>query len=130
MMGSIVGQLVGLAGALAVTVGPLGALLALLNRRDRRRAALVDRVGAALPSVLVRSDLEIEVGAALLSRGGWVHVGLGPSSPSQTGAVITRLRRALPREVRLAVDGRLWGPEPARVIVESLPTPSSLRPAA
>lgn len=119
-----------LALALTATVGSIALALGLLNRRDRRKAALIQRVCAELPPVVVRSDLAVEAGGALLLGSEWVKIDLGPRPASEVWAAITRLRRALPARVRLTVDGQLAEREPARVIVESMSDRSSLRPAA
>jgi hypothetical protein len=129
-MATVLRELTTLLLGLVATVGSISLALGLLNRRDRRRAVLIDRVCAELPASLVRSDLEVEAGAALVSRGGWVRVDLGPRPPSETWAVIMRLRRVLPRNVRLTVDGWLAERQPARLTIESLEEPSTFPRAA
>jgi hypothetical protein len=119
-----------LALALSATVGSIALALGLLNRRDRRKAVLIQRVCAELPPVVVRSDLAVEAGSGLLLGSDWVKVDLGLRPASEVWAAIARLRRALPARVRLTVDGQLAGREPARVTVERMSDRSSLRPAA
>jgi hypothetical protein len=71
-MGQALGEILTLGLALGVGVSPIGALIALLNRRDRRAAALHATACAQFPSVALRSDVAIAVRCAVLSR--WARV--------------------------------------------------------
>jgi hypothetical protein len=122
--------LVSVGAALVTTVVPIWVLLALLNARDRRQAALVELVCAQFPSEWGRSDLAVAARSGLVSRRGSVRVDLGSSSREQAWPAIARLREILPPRVRLVVHGRLDARlERARLTVEALPT-SPVRRAA
>jgi hypothetical protein len=115
-----------------VVVGPLAALLALLNHRDRRAEALFRRVADQLPGEALRSDLAVGVRCALWSRAATVRLDLRGTPSTGLWETAARLRSALPRWVRLEVEGRVEGtpaPGPVRVTVESA-GPAALRPAA
>jgi hypothetical protein len=115
-------ELASLAGSVLFGVGPVALLLALLNGRDRRAAALLERACAALPSATVRSDVAVSVDYPLLAGGGVVTLDMGAASPQQMWSALQHLRRALPgvtlRVVsRLDADSAAPRPELARLEV-------------
>jgi hypothetical protein len=114
--------LAGLGIALATTVVPIWAFLALLNARDRRRDALTELVYCQFPSEWGRSELAVTARAGLLSGHGSVRVDLGSCSREEAWAALARLRARLPGRIRLIVRGQLGArPEAARLTVEALP---------
>ncbi len=119
-MDPVMGPILGLVAACAFAVAPVVVLMGLLNVRDRRGAALLGVVCAQLPGEQLRSDVAIDVRPALLSRRATVRIDLGPFAREELWPAVARLRAALPRAVRLVVDGRLDQRQVARLTIESL----------
>jgi len=93
-------------GPLAVLIG----LIALLNRRDRRRARLLSLAARQLAGEAVRGEIAMEAHCPLLAGGGVVRVDMGRLEGGVSRQVVERLRQTLPPVVRLAVAG---APAPA-----------------
>jgi hypothetical protein len=93
-------------GPLAVLIG----LIALLDRRDRRRARLLALTARQLTGEAVRGEIAIEAHCPLLARGGAVRLDMGGLEGGVARQIVERLRQTLPPTVRLAVAG---APEPA-----------------
>jgi hypothetical protein len=126
-------DMLALLAAWIVGVGPIAALLALLNRREGRAAALFQAVADALPPEALRSDLSVAIRCGLLGRSATVRLDLSGAPSSRVWETALRLRRALPARVGLvvlgAVDGPTPLPRPVRLTLESA-EPAWLRPAA
>ena len=88
-------------GPLAVLIG----LIALLNRRDRRRARLLALAARPLTGEAVRGDIALEADCPLLAGGAVVRVDMGQLEGGVARQVVEHLRQTLPPVVRLAVDG-------------------------
>jgi hypothetical protein len=101
--------------ALGVGTGPIAALVALLNRRDRRATDLLIRVSAQFSGVALRSDVAIGVRCAVLGRRARVTVDMRACSPDAIWEALSRLRRALPLRVAVRVVSRL-DTEPSRCL--------------
>jgi hypothetical protein len=93
--------------AALVGVGPLAVLIALLNRRDKRAAALLSIVGRHLPSPVLRSDVAVETRASVLGAGGVVRIAMGRVLPEEVWGALSRLREVLPSPIRLVVEGHM-----------------------
>jgi hypothetical protein len=89
----------------ALTFGPVSALLALLNRRDRRAAQLREAVLSQLPPRELRGLVGIQVHAGLFTRRGVVRLDMLACTRDQIWDVVPRLARTLPPHVRLQVNG-------------------------
>ena len=102
-------------------VGPLSVafVIGLLNRRDRREAALLGAACCEFPAEAVRSDLAIAVRCAMVSGRGLVRIDAGPRGLAELLPAIARLRRRLPRGIRVVVDTRVDRQLPARVTVDA-----------
>ena len=109
-----------LAVTLVAGLGPVGVLIALLNRRDRREATLLGAVCAQFSAQTVRSDIAIRVRWALLSRRGAVTVDMRACTREEVWEAIARLRSALPPHVRLRLEGTMDWSLPTRLIVEAV----------
>lgn len=96
-----------LAFSLGVWVAPLVALIALLNRRDRREAALFADACGVFSSQSLRSDVAIQVRGRLFSRRAVVTVDMRTGSREEIWDAMTRLRRRLPPWVQLRLDGTM-----------------------
>jgi len=92
---------------LAVGVGPVGVLIRLLNRRDRREAALFRAACAAFSGEAIRSDVAIRVRGGLVTPRSVVIVDMRACSPAEFWEAMTQLRRLLPPSVRLRVEGTM-----------------------
>src|SRR5262245_25866762 len=88
-------------GPLAVLIG----LIALLNRRDRRRVGLLSLAARQLTGEAVRGELAIDARCPLLARGGVVRVDMGRLESGMARQVVEGLRQTLPTVVRLAAAG-------------------------
>lgn len=114
-------------------VGPVALVAALQNRRDRREGEIFNEAARQLPADALRSDIALSVRCRLFSRGATVRLDLGTTSSPHIWETAARLRRGLPRWVRLEVDGHVDGPlavpRPVHITVES-PQPEPLRRAA
>jgi hypothetical protein len=118
-MGQALGEVLALGVVLGVGVGPIGALIALLNRRDRRAAALHVTACAQFSGVVLRSDVAIAVRCAVLSRWARVSVDMRACPRDQLWDAMARLRQALPPSTELRVEGTLGRAIPARWTVEA-----------
>lgn len=83
-------------------------LIVLLNRRDRRRAKLLELVSGQFESAALRSDVAIRVEAALLSEWALVVVDMPDYSQAEAREAFGRLSKVLSPQVGLLVRG---GPE-------------------
>ena len=130
---TVLANVLSLLVACVLGVGPIMLIAVLQNRRDRRAQRLFHEVASQLSAEALRSDIVVDVRAALLSRRATVRLDLGRASSAHIWETVTRLRRALPASVRVEVDGRVDGPlampRPVRITAES-PEPERLRPAA
>src|SRR5262245_48141007 len=105
-----------LALSLALGSGPVAVLIvliALLNRRDRRRDRLLSIVARQLTGEEVRGDVTFEARCPLLAGGGVVRVDVGRLDGRVARPVIDRLHLTLPPMVRLAIES---APHPAHVV--------------
>jgi hypothetical protein len=121
IMDSGIREIGSLALGLALGSGPVAvliALIALLNRRDRRQERFLSMVARQLTGEEVRGDVTVEARCPLLAGGGVVRVDVGRLDGRVARQVIERLRQTLPPVVRLAIAG---APHPARVV--ELPEP-------
>jgi hypothetical protein len=109
-----------LVAALALVVGGLGTLLALLNRRDRRQAHFLGVTAAQFPPLTMRSAVAIRVHCALLSSRTTVAVDMGPGDADRLWATVACLRAALPPAVRLSVQGEIGRSLSARLTVDAV----------
>jgi hypothetical protein len=118
-MDAWVRDVAGLALAWAVEVGPIAALLALLNRRDRRQADLLRGIAAQFASDAIRSDVAIAVRCGLVSRQAVVRVDMRGLPQEAIWDAAARLGERLPSSVRVLVEGRADRPRAARITVEA-----------
>ena len=110
-------QMVAFAAALSIGAGPTGVLLALLNRRDRRQAALAGAAWEAMPRDLA-AEVVVEARCGLFVGAGQVRVDMRGATRDVPWETVSRLRGALPPAVRLIVEGRLGRPRPARITID------------
>lgn len=122
-------QLGGLAGILVLTLGPVVALVELLNLRDRRQLTLLNTVCAQFSAQAVRSDIAVQVHCALFSRRSVVTVDMRACSPDEIWDAIMRLSQRLPPHVRLVVDGTVNRQLPATFTVEATVRPPLCSPS-
>jgi hypothetical protein len=106
--------------ALVLGVAPFAALIALLNLRDRRCAALLTRASASFSGEALRSDVAVRVECRLFSPASVVTVDMRVWSSEAIWDAVTRLRRALPASARLRIDGMLEPALRTRLTVERL----------
>jgi hypothetical protein len=113
--------------SLAMAVGPVAVLIGLLNRRDRREAALFNAACGAFSAQALRSDVVVGVRCGLWSRRSVVTVDLHACAPAEFWEAVTRLRQGLPASARLQLDGTM-GPTPfrTRLTVERVDAPAEL----
>ena len=104
--------------SLALGLAPVVALIALLNRRDRRARALFTDACSAFSSQALRSDVAIGVRCGILFQRAVVTVDMPLASREEFWDCMTRLRRRLPPRVRLHLDGTVEPALHARLIVE------------
>jgi hypothetical protein len=105
-MDLLIREIGGLALNLALYTGPVAgliALIALLNRRDRRQARFLSMAARQLTGEEVRGEVTIEARCPLLARGGVVRVDVGRLDDRVARQVIERLRQTLPPVVRLVI---------------------------
>ncbi len=107
-----------LAVSLVFGLGPVAALVALLNRRDRREGALFADACGAFSGQTLRSDVAIRVRCGLISRRALVTVDLRIWSREEIWDAMTRLRCRLPPWVRLRLDGTMEPALRTRLTVE------------
>ena len=86
-------------------VGLTLALIALLNRRDRRQAGVLEVVSAQFEPAVLRSDVAINVEAGLFSEWMLVVVDMCDSSPVEAGEAFSRLSKVLPPQAGLLIRG-------------------------
>jgi hypothetical protein len=111
-------QLGGLLGVAAFTLGPIVGLMLLLNRRDRRQAALLATMWELTPSDL-RGLIAIQVRCPLGPRQSVVAVDMQACSRDEVWEAIARWCRGLPPRVRLLVEGRMDRDLPANLTIEA-----------
>jgi hypothetical protein len=99
--------------ALAIGVSPIGVLLAVLNRRDRREAGLLALVSDQFSGQALRSEVAIAIRCAYLGGRDRVTVDMRACSPEAIWDALARLGQALPAHVEVRVVSRL-DREPAR----------------
>jgi hypothetical protein len=79
--------------------------LALLNRRDRRQAALARLAYRQLDAEALRTDVTVEARCGLLGGSERVTVDMRGASREAVWFAVARLRRGLPASVRLSILG-------------------------
>ncbi|MGH7332272.1 MAG: hypothetical protein ACREKS_05875 [Candidatus Rokuibacteriota bacterium] len=89
-------------------IGLTFVLVMLLNRRDRRRAKLLELVSGQFDPAVLRSDVAIRIEAGLLSEWALVVVDMPDHSQAEARDAFGRLSQVLPPQVGLLVRG---GPE-------------------
>jgi hypothetical protein len=89
----------------ALPVGLVIMLIVLLNRRDRRRAELLDLVSGQFDSTALRSNVAISINAGLLSESSSVIVDMPDCSQEEAQEAFARLSKMLPPQVGLVVRG-------------------------
>ena len=99
-------QLGGFFVVILFTVGPVLALLLLLNLRDRRHARLLDVVWQLAPRDL-SDHVAIQVRCAVFTRRAVVTVDMHACSRDEIWVAIARWSTGLPPKVRLLVNGRV-----------------------
>jgi hypothetical protein len=102
----------------ALTVGPVAVALLILNRRDRRQAALATEAYRLFDAEALRTDVVVETRCGLLGGAGHVTVDMRGASREAVWDAVVRLRRGLPAAVRLVVLGPVAPARPARITVE------------
>jgi len=112
--------------ALVVGVGPVALLIGLLNRRDRREAALLRAACAAFSAQALRSDVAVRVHSDLLTRRGVVTVDLRACTPAEFWEAMTRLRQGLPPSARLMLEGTVGRAVHTRLTVDRVDAPREL----
>ena len=105
---------------LPVSEAVFAALIALLNRRDRRCAALLARASTAFSGEALRSDVAVRVECRLFTPASVVTVEMRVWSSDAIWDAVTRLRRALPASARLRIDGILEPALRTRLTVDRL----------
>jgi hypothetical protein len=111
---------------LTVGVGPVAVLIGLLNRRDRREAALFRAACAAFSAQALRSDVAVRVRCGLVARRSVVSVDLRACTPAEFWEAMTRLRQELPSSARLRLDGTMGRAVRTRLTVERVDAPAKL----
>lgn len=106
--------------ALAAGLGPVGLLIGLLNRRDRREAALFHTACSAFSGEAIRSDVAIRVRCGLLGHRGVVVVDMRACSPAAVWGAMADLRRLLPPSARLRLEGTMGRSLRTRLTVDRL----------
>jgi hypothetical protein len=111
---------------LTVGVGPVAVLIGLLNRRDRREAALFRAACAAFSAQALRSDVAVRVRCGLVARRSVVSVDLRACTPAEFWEAMTRLRQELPSSARLRLDGTMGRAVRTRLTVERVDASAEL----
>lgn len=109
MIGAGIRQLATPVVGWALPIGLVIMLIVLLNRRDRRRAALLGLVSGQFDSTVLRSTVAISIDAGLLSESGLVIVDMPDCSQEETQQAFARLSKVLPPRVGLVVRGAPQG---------------------
>jgi hypothetical protein len=112
-------QLGGLLLVIALTVGPVVGLLALLNYRDGRESRLLGAVLKHFVRPEVRGRIAIRVRSAVLSPRSVVAIDMRACSRDEVWDAIARLSRSLPSSVHLVVDGTVAPQSPATFVVKT-----------
>ena len=99
-------QFGGMAGVALSTVGPVLGLMLLLNRRDRRRAALLGLVWERTSKDLA-SSIAVQVRCGLFSSRGVVTVEMQACSRDEIWEAVARWSPHVPPRVRLLVKGAM-----------------------
>ncbi len=115
-------QLGGLLVVIALTYGPLVALMVLLNLRDRRKSRLHRTVLKQFASRDLRGRVAIQVRCALLSPRSVVAIDMRACSRDEIWEAVGHLSRSLPPCIRLVVDGMVDPQSPATFTVEATST--------
>lgn len=100
-------QFGGLVLLITATYGPVFALLALLNLRDRRESRLLGSVMKKLAAREFGGRLAVQVRCALLSPRSVVTLDMRTCSREEIWQAVARLSRSLPPGVRVLVDGTI-----------------------
>jgi hypothetical protein len=111
-------DVLGLLTAWVLGVGPVVGSLTLLNRRDRRQAALARLAYRQLDAEALGGEVAVEARCGLLGGAGRVTVDMRSSSREAVWDAVARLRRGLPAPVRLTVLGPVGPARPARITVD------------
>lgn len=122
-------QVGGLLLVIGFTYGPVVALLALLNHRDRRDARLLGAVLKALNWREARGRVAVRVRSTLLSPRSVVAVDMRACSRDEVWDAILRLARCLPPHVHAIVDGTVAPQAPATFTVKTGSRPLLACPA-
>jgi hypothetical protein len=107
----------------ALTLGPVVALIALLNLRDRREGALLGAAIEPFASRDVRGRVAVRVRCAVFSRRSVVTIDMRACSREEIWNAIARLSESLPPRVRLVVGGTVDRRLPATFTVETSSRP-------
>ncbi len=105
MIGAGIRQLATPVAGWVLPIGLVIMLIVLLNRRDRRRAELLDLVSGQFDSAALRSDVAISIDASLLSESGFVSIDIPDCSQEEAQEAFARLSKVLPPRVGLVVRG-------------------------
>lgn len=89
-----------------LTVGPVLALMLLLNARDRRKATMLDAAWRLALEDL-RDQIAIQIHSPLLSRHSVVAVDMCECSRDEVWEAIARWYAGLPPRARLVVNGSM-----------------------
>ncbi len=120
-------QLGGLAVVALLTVGPVFGLMLLLNRRDRRRAALLGMVWERTPKDLA-GLIAVQIRCPLFSSRSMVTVEMQACSRDELWDAIARWSPHLPPRTRLLVKGTVDRGRTADVTLEASRRPSASSP--
>ncbi len=103
---TVLRQLGGLIVVALFTMGPVLAIMLLLNLRDRRQAALLERTWQLTPKDL-SDQIAIQVRCGLISRRSVVIVNMHSCSRNEIWEALARWSASLPPQVRLLVNGKV-----------------------
>ncbi len=121
--------LLGLIAGLAITLGPVVALMWLLHLRDGRESLVRLAALKHVSSRETRGLIAIQVRSALLLRRSVVTIDMWACSREQIWDTLARLGRDLPPRVRLIVDGSVDPQLTARFTLETSGRLSLCRPS-
>jgi len=110
-----------------LTVGPVFGLMLLLNRRDRRRAALLGLVWERTPRDLA-GLIAVQVRCAVFSSRSMVTVEMQACSRDEIWEAIAPWSPRLPPRARLLVKGTVDRGRTAEVTLEASRRPSASSP--
>jgi hypothetical protein len=111
-------QVGGLMAVILFTLGPVLGLMLLLNRRDKRQAALLERAWQLTPRE-ISDRIAIQVCCPLLPRWRLVTVEMQDCARDEIWEAVARWSANLPPRVRLQVIGRMDCPPSARFTLET-----------